>query len=64
MALKRIAPIVLSVLAVVSGAFATAQAPDILLYKGEKKDLFSNPHRSCFTLATEAGTLVIDPYED
>ena len=43
MALTRIALIVLYVFLLVSGAFATAQAPDVLVYQGEKKDLFSNP---------------------
>lgn len=43
MTLKRIAPKVLSVFLLVSGAFATAQDPDVLVYNGEKKDLFSNP---------------------
>lgn len=40
---KKIAPLVLFLLTLASSAFATAQAPDVLLYNGEKKHLFSNP---------------------
>lgn len=43
MSLTKIVALVLFVLTLASSAFATAQAPDVLIYKGEKKHLLSNP---------------------
>lgn len=43
MTVKRIGSLLLSALFLVSGVFATAQEPDVLIHKGEKKSLFTNP---------------------